>query len=67
MMTITINGENHDLEKPLTVAELVMSLGIVAERVAVMVNGRIVPRAGRDAVTVQEHDKVEIVTFMGGG
>ena len=66
-ITITLNGEAHSLERPLSVAELVTSLDLASEQVAVEVNRRIVRRADHAARTLAAGDVVEVVTLVGGG
>ena len=38
-----------------------------ADRVAVEVNGKIVPKAEFEKTTLKDDDEVEIVCFVGGG
>ena len=51
----------------MTVAELVASLGLSAEHVAVERNRAIVPRAEHTQTALRAGDALEIVTFVGGG
>ena len=46
---------------------LISQLGLDASHVAVERNGEIVPRASFDETTLMPADKLEIVTFVGGG
>ena len=66
-MTITLNGEAHHLDGPLSVAALLEHLGIDGRRVAVEHNLAVVRRALFDSTTINEGDDVEIVNFVGGG
>jgi thiamine biosynthesis protein ThiS len=66
-MRITINGESREIAAPLTVAGLVVELGLDPRRVAVELNRRIVKRAEFDAVRLAEGDLLEVVHFVGGG
>ena len=59
-----INGKEEDVATPITVAELVEQRGLRADRVAVELNGEIVPRAQRAQTGT---DTLEIVTFVQGG
>ena len=52
---------------PITVAELVEQRGLRADRVAVELNGEIVPRAQRAQTQLKGTDTLEIVTFVQGG
>jgi thiamine biosynthesis protein ThiS len=64
---ITLNGEPHDLERQVTVAELLARLDIDPRRVAVEHNLEILKRHRFADVTVDDGDTVEIVNFVGGG
>ena len=66
-MRITVNGQDHVLGGQGSLADLLGELHAKPEHVAIMVNDRIIPRAGRDEVRLQEGDLVEVLTFMGGG
>lgn len=50
-----------------TVADLIRSLDIGDRRVAVEVNGAVVPRAIHAEHVLADGDRVEVVTFVGGG
>lgn len=66
-MQIQLNGLDHDLAPGTTLGALLADEGLGERRVAVEVNGEIVPR-GRHALHVlQVGDRVEIVHAMGGG
>ncbi len=67
MLTCTVNGEARTLPEPLTVAQLLERLGYDRGRVAVEVNGEVVPRASHTARLLTGADRVEIVTLVGGG
>lgn len=64
---IVVNGEEMECTPGLTLAELVESRGLDRARIAVELNGEIVPRAALDATLLHDGDKVEIVHFVGGG
>ena len=66
-MTITLNGEPHDLPETMTVTELLVHLSIDPRRVAVEHNLVVVKRAAFETTMVREGDQVEIVNFVGGG
>lgn len=65
-MTITVNGETKSFDAPMTIKALVDALAI-KERVAVEVNGAIVPRAEHPTRVIADGDSLEIVYFVGGG
>lgn len=66
-MDITLNGEPRALATPATVTQLLQAEGLAERRVAVEVNGAIVPRSRHDAHALADGDTVEIVHALGGG
>ena len=66
-MDIVLNGEPRSLTRPLTVLELLQGEGLGEHRVAVEVNGEIVPRGRHGEHALRPGDRVEIVHALGGG
>jgi sulfur carrier protein len=66
-MDILLNGANHSLPADCSVARLLAEAGLGGRRVAVEVNGAIVPRSAHDGHLLHEGDQVEIVHALGGG
>lgn len=67
-MTITVNGREHTLSQPVTVAELLTQLKIDTSRgVAVERNREIVPRGEHTQSPVRDGDTFEIITAFAGG
>ena len=66
-MKLFINGEEHSLEGPLTLTNLLTRLNMKADRVAVELNLGIVPRDQWSSTALTEGDRLEIVHFVGGG
>ncbi len=64
---VTINGEHRELAGPLTVAELLRTLGVRHEFVAVERNRDLVARRQHAETSVVSGDVLEIVTLVGGG
>jgi thiamine biosynthesis protein ThiS len=64
---ITLNGEPHELDGPLSIADLLMKLSVDPRRVAVEHNYAIVKRQLFPDVRVNDGDRIEIVNFVGGG
>lgn len=63
---IKINGENLNADrKPLV--EYLMENNYNQHRIAVEVNGNIVPKSKYDKIILSSGDVVEIVSFVGGG
>ena len=63
---VRINGENLDLVGK-SVAEYLNSAGYDLMRVAVEINGDIVPKAQYADTVFKNGDSVEVVSFVGGG
>ena len=66
-MEIRLNGAPRALPAGCSVAELLEADGLAGRRVAVEVNGEIVPRGAHAGHALHEGDRVEIVHALGGG
>jgi thiamine biosynthesis protein ThiS len=66
-MRIQLNGRDHELKGPMTLASLVEKLGLDGRKIAVERNLEIVPRSAYGVTTLVEGDRLEIVNFVGGG
>jgi sulfur carrier protein len=66
-MRIQLNGEDHTLNGVSDVAGLIASLGLDGRKVAVERNLEIVAKSTYAATPVLDGDRIEIVTFIGGG
>jgi sulfur carrier protein len=66
-MKIVLNGEQHEVEEPLTVARLLQTLNLRSEQVAIEINLKILDRGDFPTWNLHDGDKVEILSFIGGG
>ncbi|HXU34750.1 MAG TPA: sulfur carrier protein ThiS [Blastocatellia bacterium] len=66
-MNIFVNGNDTHVAEGSVISDLIQSLGLNAQRLAVELNRRIIRRAEWDSTTISEGDRVEIVHFVGGG
>jgi thiamine biosynthesis protein ThiS len=66
-MRVLLNGAATQVADSLTVAELIRQLDLGGKRVAVEVNGEIVPRSQHPEFRFKPDDKIEIVHAIGGG
>jgi thiamine biosynthesis protein ThiS len=66
-VNITLNGERYELDRPLSVTDLLGKLDIDPRRVAIEHNLTIIRRHTYSDVLVDDGDTVEIVNFVGGG
>lgn len=65
-MKITLNGEERRIEQT-DLAEFVLQLALPQQRIAIELNGSVVPRSEWPQTRVRDGDQVEIVHFVGGG
>ena len=64
---ILLNGEPRDLPGDADIQRLLEQEGLAGRRVAVEVNGEIVPRSAHARRELHAGDRVEIVHALGGG
>lgn len=66
-MKITVNGESRDVAPGTTIATLIAELELKTDRIATERNLNVVPKSGYAETVLDEGDRLEIVTFVGGG
>ena len=66
-MQVQVNGEQRTLAVGLTVTGLLKELDIRPDRVAVELNLTILDRGEFDRRSLQDGDRIEIISFIGGG
>ena len=66
-MQIILNGEPHDMPEQVYVTDLIEQLGLSGQRLAIEVNGDIVPRSQHAERQLGAGDRVEVVRAIGGG
>ena len=64
---VSVNGESLRVPSGSTVADVLRELSLDRARVAVEHNRRVVPRAEHARLRLNHGDRLEIVTFVGGG
>lgn len=62
-----VNSELITLKAPVCLTDFLNQAGYQPQRVAVELNGCIVPKAQFDTVMLTDADTLEIVCFVGGG
>ena len=67
MIAIVLNGEPKEIAAGQSILDLVQSLNLPVERLAVEHNLKIVKRDHWNRQPLEDGDKVEIVQFVGGG
>ena len=66
-LSLFVNGEAQSVAAPCSVAGLVRRLSLEARRIAVAVNGDVVPRSGFAGHSLTSGDRIEILEAVGGG
>jgi len=66
-MDIVINGERRTLDAGTTVADLLRTLELDGKPVAIERNGETVRKSDLPTTRLADGDRIEVVTFVGGG
>jgi thiamine biosynthesis protein ThiS len=66
-IVIQLNGEAREFPEGATVRDVVLALGLSPALVAVERNLEVVPRATYGEVHLAPEDRLEVVSFVGGG
>ena len=66
-MNIQVNGENQEIRKSQTLADLIKTSHPSKQRIAVLLNDELIPADKQPRHILKEGDRVEILTFAGGG
>ncbi|NNE01515.1 MAG: sulfur carrier protein ThiS [Pirellulaceae bacterium] len=67
MIQITVNGQVVEIQSPMTVEQLLDTVDVPPNYLAVEVNADVVPREEYTQRVVGPGDDVEVVTLVGGG
>jgi sulfur carrier protein len=67
MITLQVNGDDRICESNLNMIELLKHLGLNPRLVAVEYNGEILHRQLWGNTIIQNSDRLEVVTIVGGG
>ena len=62
---IIVNGKETENSKSLSV--LLENGGFRRDRIAVEINGEIIKKSDYDKTVLNDGDKIEVVSFVGGG
>ncbi len=63
----TVNGREASFEDGASVLDLVASMGFDASRIAVEIDGEICPRSELPGRRLKGGERIEVVSFVGGG
>lgn len=64
---VVVNGAPREVPAGTTIAGLLAILGVERGRVAVERNHDVIPRADHELVELATGDRLEVVSFVGGG
>ena len=67
MLDVIVNGESKTLSGPVSVKQLIQDMGLLDKRIAIEINGEIVPASQHSSVKLSSGDNIEIVGAIGGG
>ncbi len=67
MLNVTVNATEHQLPDQTALQQLLEQLAVGSGRIAVEINGEIVPRSQFATHQLADGDKIEIVQAIGGG
>ena len=62
---IIVNGQNQEISLP--IVTYLQENNYPLDKIAIELNGQIVPKAKYAQTILNPNDKLEIVTFVGGG
>jgi thiamine biosynthesis protein ThiS len=66
-LRIQVNGQPREIADNLDLSQLIASLNLRPEQIAIELNQTVVRRVQWHSTILREDDKVEIVHFVGGG
>ncbi len=66
-LEVIVNGQARQVDAGATVKDLLIALGLGGKPVAVERNREVVPKARHGETALAAGDRLEVVTFVGGG
>jgi thiamine biosynthesis protein ThiS len=66
-LRIQINGEPREVDPDISLPQLISSLNLKTEQIAIELNRKVIRRSEWQTTLLHSEDKVEIVHFVGGG
>lgn len=64
---VFVNGEKRDVENNMSLAVFLTQLGLAGQPLAVELNGCVIKKQNHATTPLREGDRLEVVTFVGGG
>ncbi|MBL61514.1 MAG: thiamine biosynthesis protein ThiS [Candidatus Pelagibacter sp.] len=66
-MYIVLNGKKFKINQDDTISKLLKKIAVKSSKVAIEINKVVIPKEKYNKFKFKKNDKVEIVTFIGGG
>jgi thiamine biosynthesis protein ThiS len=66
-LSLVVNGKKHQVDSPISVADLIRSMGFKPTQVVVEWNGRVLERTSLGATALSEGDRLEVIVPVAGG
>tara|TARA_B100001027_G_scaffold163087_1_gene115553 strand:+ start:5173 stop:5373 length:201 start_codon:yes stop_codon:yes gene_type:complete len=66
-MYIVLNGKKFKINEDDTISKLLKKIAVKSSKVAIEINKVVIPKEKYNKFKFKKNDKVEIVTFIGGG
>lgn len=66
-MQITVNGQPVEIDGPISLEQLLKTVPVPTNYLAVEINADVVAREDHATTQVQAGDEIEVVTLVGGG
>jgi sulfur carrier protein len=66
-MNIRLNNKQYQIEKSVTLEKLLKILNITETKIAIEVNRVVIPKSNYNKHMINDNDKIEIITAIGGG
>ena len=67
MAKIQLNGKKVKIQRNLSIKDLIKKFRLKEKKIAIELNGTILPKDRYKNKKVKNNDKIEIVQFIGGG
>jgi len=64
---IHLNGESRKVPEDFSIRQLIESLNLPPERIAIELNRNVIRRGDWSSTILHDSDRVEVVHFVGGG
>jgi sulfur carrier protein len=65
--SVSLNGQDHEIREGATLQDLLVQLHLAERRIAIELNGRIVPKSAHGQTVLESGAVIEIITAVGGG